>query len=66
MENNFPADKGKYLGACNRAACLARPADWWNPNMRKYYCQPCGLSLNLNNYQMEYWKLCYKVHSEVV
>lgn len=59
------ADKGKYLGKCNRTACPKRPANWYNPNMQSYYCSSCGLILNRENQHMPYWKLCFEVHSEI-
>lgn len=55
----FP-DKGKYMGLCNRKACLEPNANWYNPNSRAHYCQSCALALNNGNRTMEYWKPCYE------
>ena len=38
--------KGKYGGLCNRSACLAHNAFWWNRGSRAYYCQDCAYLIN--------------------
>ena len=45
----MPADKGLFNGACNRSACLARPATWWNKSTRAHYCAPCAKTINEYN-----------------
>jgi hypothetical protein len=55
----FP-DKGRYMGLCNRRACLEPDADWYNPNMRAHYCQSCALAMNHGNSRDQYWKMCTK------
>ena len=42
----MPLDKGKLGGACNRAACLAPGANWWNTGSRAYYCERCANLIN--------------------
>lgn len=42
----MPADKGKYLGSCNRSACLRPGATWWNHGSYAYYCGSCARELN--------------------
>ncbi len=42
----LPLDKGKLNGACNRTACLAPGADWWNMGSRAYYCRACARMIN--------------------
>ena len=39
--NKMPEDKGKLKGACNRSACLARPAVYLNRGNDEYYCKSC-------------------------
>lgn len=59
--------KGKYLGYCNRIACLAPGANWVNPNNQNlYYCESCALLLNRENHTMPYWKLCYWPNEGVI
>lgn len=38
--------KGKYLGLCNRSACLAPGPTWWNTGSRAYYCANCACMIN--------------------
>lgn len=40
------ADKGTYLGPCNRTACQAPGADCWNESTRKWYCLACAKLIN--------------------
>jgi hypothetical protein len=42
----MPADKGLLNGACNRSACLARPATWFNSSTRAHYCEKCAHLIN--------------------
>lgn len=46
----LPADKGEYMGSCNRTACLAHPADWYNHWTRHYYCASCARKINDANH----------------
>jgi len=39
-------NKGYYLGACNRSACLAPGADWYNHGSLAYYCGNCAHDLS--------------------
>ena len=55
---NFPADKGKYGGSCNRSACLAPNATWWNHGSNAYYCKGCGNLINQHNRDASFWPLC--------
>lgn len=41
-----PADKGEYLGKCNRTQCPTRPATWWNYRMLAFYCAKCAYEIN--------------------
>lgn len=64
VDKPIEADKGIYMGACNRRACQQRPADWFNPNMahagpdKAHYCRPCAILLNNSNNGQQYWKPC--------
>lgn len=42
-------DKGVLGGRCNRSACLAPGAHWYNHSTRKHYCQACARMLNHAN-----------------
>lgn len=44
-ENN-PSLKGKLNGNCNREACQAPNAVWWNTSTRAYYCGRCARDIN--------------------
>jgi hypothetical protein len=48
-EDATPKDKGQWAGACNRSACLKRPATWYNAGSLAYYCRECGPMLNRAN-----------------
>lgn len=38
--------KGVLGGLCNRSACLAPGANWWNPNTLAHYCCICARKIN--------------------
>lgn len=42
---NTPA-KGEKGGECNRTACDASPAFWFNSSTRAYYCVACAARIN--------------------
>lgn len=46
----MPADKGEFLGSCNRSACLKAGADWFNHSTRRYYCEACAHWLNTDDF----------------
>lgn len=41
--------KGEYRGACNRSACLAPGATWYNRGSMRFYCAECAAMLNHAN-----------------
>lgn len=45
-KEKFPEDKGQYLGSCNRSACLAPGANWYNRVMYAYYCKSCAKAID--------------------
>ncbi len=49
--NSWNADKGHKNGSCNREACQAAGAIYFNFSTTKYYCGHCARDLNLANYQ---------------
>lgn len=52
------SDKGAYNGACNRSACLAPGAQWFNHSTRKYYCADCAYDLNTDRFnRKDAWEL---------
>ena len=42
--------KGDFLGECNRTACSASPATYFNYSTRKFYCDCCALLINQANH----------------
>lgn len=38
--------KGGFKGICNRGACDATPALWYNTVMQKHYCDSCARRIN--------------------
>lgn len=55
MENK--ADKGHYRGSCNRTACQAPGATWYNFMTQRYYCPACGMLINDDNHPSSYEKM---------
>lgn len=50
--------KGAFGGLCNRSACLAPAAFWWNHNTRAYYCHECAIKINAHcPLDMPQWRL---------
>lgn len=43
------ADKGRKGGSCNRSACQAPGATWFNSSTRAYYCRTCAHMINRAN-----------------
>lgn len=41
-------DKGQFMGSCNRTACQAPGADWYNRGTFAYYCEQCARLINRN------------------
>lgn len=37
---------GEFGGLCNRKACRAPSAEWYNHSTMKYYCHVCAHTLN--------------------
>lgn len=62
VEEVKPPDKGLLNGACNRSACLARPATWFNSSTKAHYCTSCARKINDINGQI----LCTYVAGGVV
>jgi len=40
-----PKLKGVKDGNCNRTACQAPNAIWWNTGTRAYYCHHCAITI---------------------
>lgn len=55
MSDQLLANKGKLGGSCNRSACLAPNARWYNRYTEAHYCEKCANLLNqvLNERKME-------------
>lgn len=43
------ADKGKKGGSCNRTACQAAGAHFFNKSTKAYYCAACAKDINRLN-----------------
>jgi len=43
--------KGERGGLCNRSACLAPGAYWFNRSTRAHYCNECARDINLANFR---------------
>lgn len=50
--NPLKSDKGLKFGSCNRTACQAPGANYYNHTMHAYYCKECALLLNKINHTM--------------
>lgn len=48
-EPELKADKGQFNGSCNRKACQAPGATWFNDSTYRYYCASCAHSINEAN-----------------
>lgn len=48
-ESDEKPDKGQKGGSCNRRACQAPGAMWFNHYTDKYYCQDCARLINRAN-----------------
>lgn len=42
-------DKGLRNGSCNRFACQAPGATWFNHSTLKFYCKHCAIEINRAN-----------------
>lgn len=51
MEQSTKPGKGEHNGSCNRTACQAPGANYYNHSTRKYYCEPCAILINNANRQ---------------
>lgn len=49
-------EKGKRNGNCNRTACQAVGAFWWNRGSYSWYCTDCALMLSQANAGDEFCK----------
>lgn len=43
------SDKGKENGSCNRQACQAPNAIYFNQSTERYYCRDCARDINRAN-----------------
>jgi hypothetical protein len=49
MSIQAKSDKGFFKGSCNRTACQAPGATWYNHSTRVYYCPACARLINSVN-----------------
>lgn len=52
-------DKGKIGGSCNRTACQAPGATWFNTSTRAYYCEPCARDITDFTKRAEGFHICF-------
>jgi hypothetical protein len=48
-------NKGQEGGACNRRACQAEPALWWNHGSHSWYCEDCKQDIGGDIVNMWEW-----------
>ena len=49
VKEDYPKDKGKQGGSCNRSCCLAPGADHYNLGSYAWYCEGCADLINDSN-----------------
>lgn len=49
-------NKGKEGGACNRRACQAEPALWWNHGSYSWYCEDCAIQIGQDPVNKRDWE----------
>ncbi len=68
LDQPHKPDKGKRGGSCNRHACQAPGANYWNRGSYAWYCESCALDINRANRDFirngKYAPLC--VHESVI
>lgn len=50
-------NKGTEGGACNRRACQAEPALWWNHGSYSWYCEECAIQIGQDVVNKRDWEL---------
>lgn len=50
-------NKGLEGGACNRRACQAEPALWWNRGSHSWYCEDCARDIREDPVNKQHWEL---------
>lgn len=67
VQPKAPKNKGQFKGLCNRSACLAPGADWYNRGSYAFYCGSCAHLLNDANKNDEFCRtggpLCRRIDS---
>ena len=59
-------DKGLKRGSCNRRACQAPNAVWFNHSTERYYCRDCAVIINeFNKDNLNGLDLCAIVDKDV-
>lgn len=48
-------NKGQEGGACNRRACQAEPALWWNHGSYSWYCEDCANDIGQDPVNLRGW-----------
>jgi len=50
--------KGAEGGLCNRSACQAPGATWYNASTMKYYCEDCAREINKWSLKDDGFRIC--------
>lgn len=53
-------NKGQEGGACNRRACQAEPALWWNHGSHSWYCEDCARDIGQDMVNRVDWDLRHR------
>lgn len=53
LDKPYKPDKGLVGGACNRQACQAPGAIFYNHGTDKYYCGDCAITLNTDRFNAQ-------------
>jgi hypothetical protein len=53
-------NKGHEGGACNRRACQAEPALWWNHGSHSWYCADCARDIGDDHVNRAGWDLRHR------
>lgn len=53
-------DKGQEGGSCNRSACQAPNAIWFNHGSRSWYCRSCRDWIEFDTFNKQDWDLNFR------
>lgn len=59
------SDKGQLNGSCNRTACQAPHALWFNTSTRAYYCAQCADDITRFTRRVDGFDICFQSTGDV-